>query len=357
MRDLNRFQGCLVGGAVGDALGYGIEFTKEPELFGTWGPEGLRAYKLVDGVAPISDDTQMTLFTGAGLLTDRALGREDPIFSINEAYLDWYRTQRAAFSPAHTGHSWLMNVPALYAARLPGTTCLGALGAGGMGTPEQPINDSKGCGGVMRVAPIGLYRGDTGTDFAYIDRLGAGAAALTHGHPLGWLSAAMLVDMIHCVAQEDASLPEAVAHAIATVPPLYPRAEQDAAYQSELLEQAVTLAAGTQKPLDAIHALGEGWVGEEALAIGVYCALRCPDSFEDAVILSVNHRGDSDSTGAVLGNLLGAKLGLQGIPERFLRDLELKDVILTLAQDLWQGGNPEDPVFRAKYADATWAPA
>ena len=356
MRDLDRFQGCLVGGAVGDALGYAIEFDKEPAIFREYGPEGIRDYKLVGGRAEISDDTQMTLFTAAGLLADRALGTNDPVRAINEAYLDWYQTQQHARFREPRRNSWLMDVPGLYDRRAPGNACLGALESGGMGTPEKPINHSKGCGGVMRVAPIGLYWGDTGTDFPYIDRIGAGAAALTHGHPLGWLSSAMLVDMIHCIAQEDASIPDAVRHAIAAVPPLYPQAAEDAACQVELLERAMALETADEEPLKAIHALGEGWVGEEALAIAVYCALRFPDCFEEAVILSVNHKGDSDSTGAVLGNLLGAKLGLKGIPERFLQPLELKDVILTVAEDLWKGGDPADPAFRAKYGGTDRTP-
>ena len=59
--------------------------------------------------------------------------------------------------------------------------------------------------------------------------------------------------------------------------------------------------------------------------------------FDKALIASVNHKGDSDSTGAVTGNILGAKLGLAGIPEKYTGNLELKDVILRVADDLWRG--------------------
>ena len=84
-------------------------------------------------------------------------------------------------------------------------------------------------------------------------------------------------------------------------------------------------------------ALGEGWVGEEALAIGLYCALKYLDNFEEAMISSVNHVGDSDSTGAVTGNILGAAIGYDAIPHFYNDDVELLDVILHMADDLYLG--------------------
>ena len=86
--------------------------------------------------------------------------------------------------------------------------------------------------------------------------------------------------------------------------------------------------------LDAIHQLGEGWVGEETLAIAIYCALRHENDFDKALTASVNHRGDSDSTGSVTGNILGAYLGLQTIPEKYLKNLELRKTIMMVAERL-----------------------
>ena len=98
--------------------------------------------------------------------------------------------------------------------------------------------------------------------------------------------------------------------------------------------------------LAAIHKLGEGWVGEEAIAIAVYCAIRHEDDFEAAICAAVNHGGDSDSTGAICGNIMGAKLGYDAIPEYYKgENLELHDVICKIAEALWaknhnqNGGN------------------
>jgi ADP-ribosylglycohydrolase len=80
--------------------------------------------------------------------------------------------------------------------------------------------------------------------------------------------------------------------------------------------------------------LGEGWVAEEALAIGVYCALAAGEDFAAGVRLAVNHGGDSDSTGAIAGNLLGTALGVSAIPQRWLDKLELRTEIETIADDM-----------------------
>jgi len=84
----------------------------------------------------------------------------------------------------------------------------------------------------------------------------------------------------------------------------------------------------------AIKILGEGWVGEEALAIAVYCSLRHRDDFRKAIIAAVNHSGDSDSTGAIAGNILGAYLGLSSIPEKWVKKLEIREAIVKIADEI-----------------------
>ena len=358
MRDLDKFRGCLIGGAAGDALGYAVEFMRENRIFARYGEKGITEYELRDGVGEISDDTQMTLFTAAGLLNGTTRNRLDGTAKpfaeyIRKNYLDWRRTQVEGY-PLKGGNrcSWLADVPGLFDRRAPGNTCMGALGDGGRGTLDRPVNHSKGCGGVMRVAPVGLYFNDRGTDVREIARIGAQAAAITHGHTLGWMPAAALAQIVHEVSQDGVGVREATQHALETAAEMWPETE-DRKYFLELMNGALTLAGQDGNDLEAIHALGEGWVAEETLAIAVYCAVKYEDDFERALIAAVNHNGDSDSTGAVAGNILGAKLGLAGIPEKYKEKLELKDVILETADDLWRDcpENPEDdPAWLEKYA-------
>lgn len=365
MRDLNKFKGCLIGGAVGDALGYAVEFLSASDIFKKYGENGITEYELHNGIAEISDDTQMTLFTATGLLVGTTRGMTRGIMGdyaecyIAYSYRDWYRTQTEKYPlPEEYHYSWLVNIPEMFSCRAPGNTCLSALAQGGNGTLENPLNNSKGCGGVMRVAPIGLYFCDKRHEPEEIDIIGAKAAALTHGHELGYVPAAMIVHIISRISEHSDTILEAVNDAISIVPGIFPESK----YMGELLElleKAVALSAENTDDLDAIRQLGEGWVAEETLAIAVYCALKYSDNFEKGIIASVNHDGDSDSTGAVAGNILGAALGIDAIPQKYLDKLELKDVILEIAEDLHHDCQiseygPRDNLWESKYIEMAY---
>lgn len=331
-RDRAHFRGCLLGGAVGDALGAPVEFMSLSAIRQTYGPGGIADFTPAYGkLGAITDDTQMTLFTAEGVLRARSardgaasLGSTDV---VHRAYLRWLRTQ-VYHAPGEGGgdvSGWLVGVPELNARRAPGTTCLGALVSGRAGTVAEPINTSKGCGGVMRAAPAGLI-GD-GDPF----RLGCETAAITHGHPSGYLAAGCLALMIDRIISGEA-IGEAVAAARARVAREPGHGEVSAA-----LDNAMRAAEQGPATADRVESLGAGWVADEALGIAVYCALAAADAFEQGVRLAVNHGGDSDSTGAIAGTLLGAALGVAAIPERWLANVELRDVIERVADDLVVG--------------------
>ena len=126
------------------------------------------------------------------------------------------------------------------------------------------------------------------------------------------------------------------------------------------MNKAVWSARGNMDDLAAIRELGEGWVAEETLAIAVYCAIRYQQDFRKAITVSVNHDGDSDSTGAVTGNILGAYLGFEKIPLKYIEPLELKEVIEEIAVDLYEDckmseyGNYHDEKWYAKYCTGTY---
>ncbi len=366
MRDLNKFKGCLIGGAVGDALGYAVEFMPASSIFQKYGISGITEYELHNGIAEISDDTQMTLFTATGLLVGTTEGMIRGIMgdyaecSIAAGYRDWYRTQTEKYPlPEKSHNSWPINIPEMFSRRAPGNTCLSALAQGGKGTLENPLNNSKGCGGIMRVAPIGLYFCDKQYKPEETDMIGAKAAALTHGHELGYIPAAMLVHIILRISEYGDTISEAVMDAMRMMPNIFPKAK----HMNELLaliQKAVALSAENVNDLEAIRQLGEGWVAEETLAIAVYCALKYSGDFEKGIIASVNHDGDSDSTGAVTGNILGAALGFDAIPQKYLDKLELKDIILEIAEDLHHdcpitGHDPLDSLWESKYISMSYS--
>ena len=347
-RDRDHLRGCLLGGAVGDALGAPVEFLSLARIRSRFGATGIRDLAAAFGrVGAITDDTQMTLFTAEGLLRAAVRGYEKgichPPSVIHHAYLRWLWTQgeptRAALPAMWSGghpDGWLAGLPSLRSRRAPGTTCLSALHAEEPGTPERPINDSKGCGGVMRVAPVGLTT--EGDAF----RLGCESAAITHGHPSGFLSAGFLAAMLRGVI-DGAGLPESIARALRLLEK-QPRHEET----SRAVRRALEAVQSRPATAETVESLGGGWVAEEALAISLFCALASPGDFEAGVTLAVNHGGDSDSTGAITGNVLGALLGEDAIPRRWLEELELREEIGSLADDLLVGYRDDDD-WRARY--------
>lgn len=370
MKDINKYRGCLIGGAAGDALGYAVEFLQANQIFQRYGRKGITEYRLVDGVAHISDDTQMSLFTANGLLLataqdDQGWKADSYVDFIALSYRDWLETQVGTYSFGSDAYStWLINVPQLRQCRAPGMTCLSALRGDRLGALEDkhPINQSKGCGGVMRVAPIGLYLHER-FSADEIDMIGATAAALTHAHELGYIPAAMLVHIIDMISHDETSgLLPAIIDSLATMKRLFPHA-QHMDDLSMLVEKAIDLANKDMNDVDAIQQLGGGWVAEETLAIAIYCSLKYQNDFDQAIIASVNHSGDSDSTGAITGNILGAYLGFEAIPAKYIDHLEIKDIILEIADDLYhdctisEGKDAVDPKWLQKYVSCDYVPS
>lgn len=364
---LDAIRGCLLGGAAGDALGYAVEFVEDYVIFELYGQNGITEYAL-DGIthkAPISDDTQMTLFTANGLLVgDTRMcmrGTQSPPRAyVALAYQDWLYTQMGSYEKrAERGceqHSWLCDVSELYARRAPGSTCLSALmQASRAGYVDSfilnPINNSKGCGGVMRVAPVALnYQ----TDIEALDMEAAEIAAITHGHSLGYMPAAVLCHIINRIVfppERKMALKDIIIEAKETIEKLF----FDDAHIDELtdiIERAITLSENASDDLENIRALGQGWVAEEALAIAVYCSLKYADDFSDGIIAAVNHSGDSDSTGAITGNILGALVGCNAIDEKWKKNLECADIILEIADDICYGCQMSE---YSPYFDSSWA--
>ncbi len=370
MGNIDKYRGCLLGGAAGDALGYAIEFDREEAIAARYGSRGIRNYRLDKrGLAPFSDDTQMTLYTANSLLCSlAALSAQASSYAqasggtqtsggtqasdgapalvsptalaayapaqMAQFYVEWMYTQVSPY-PLAEPKAWISNLPELFASRAPGVTCMNACEA--MANGAKAVNNSKGCGGIMRMAPVGLINTCPNFSGVELQRLGAQLSELTHCHELGWMPAGVFAHIVSLLARDEASsVREAATQALNTLPEAFPNAHYLGQLQ-ELLRYTLRLADSDIPDLEAIHALGEGWVAEEALAIGLLCSLRHENDFEGAITSAVNHGGDSDSTGAIAGNIVGAHLGLAGIPQHYLEHLELRDTISKIADDLFAG--------------------
>lgn len=336
----DKCRGSLVGGAVGDALGYEVEFMSLSSIIKRFSNKGITRYVLHNGVAEFSDDTQMTLFAAEGLMNgiiNTKSGRPDAILPyIKDAYLAWYKTQTEVPNPV-TG-SWLSNIKALWSRRAPGNTCMGALDNLSRGLEVR--NDSKGCGGVMRVAPIGIFNGVHRNlyDYEKTAHLAGWSAEITHHHIASTLASALKATTVeNCIQDEKVDrtiFGWIVDGGLSLMREYFPGHDDELREFITLMKRAMELGKSYVPEREAIRELGEGWVGDEALAIAIFSVMRHIDNFEDCIVCAVNHDGDSDSTGAIAGNIIGAILGYSAIPQYYLDNLEIEPVVVSVADDL-----------------------
>ncbi len=380
LRDI--FMGCILGGAFGDALGYPIEFLNWRGIREKYGPKGVQNWNTY-GRRLISDDTQMTLYTMDALSTGifrvhyKGIGGEITEY-IGMGYLDWYAGQAGMMEcPNHSRFAPLFELPGVNAWRAPGNACMSALReiyaarkeqmVPFMAVVDRPVNKSKGCGGVMRVAPLGLMLQNCWKYFGKRSPAEAArqAAAITHGHPLGFLPAAFLGQLIYDIrrARRDTqtrdfghgiittaqkhTLSEIVTETVRWFLAEYPCAETTQLI--DLITKARIKAIDGGDDVKIIEEIGGGWVGDEALAIAIYACERYPDDFPAAMRCAVNHSGDSDSTGSIAGNILGAYLGFAKMDEQLqeagmdIRDIELfSEMTQLIERALHATGWPED---------------
>jgi len=287
----------------------------------------------------ITDDTQMTLFAAEGIIRagDARWDENAPalVKEVQAAFLRWFCTQDGGDPEkiASSTAGWLVAERGLHHRRAPGTTCMSALqaqvGAKTLASVTSVLNESKGCGAVMRAAPFGLAARTRTQAFRWARDTGA----ITHGHPSGYLSAGHFAAVIWGVSRSE-PLPMAIAQANVLLQG-EPRHEETSAAVSK----ATLLISSGPPSAAAIESLGGAWVGEEALAIALLCAATCADGSPEAVAAalwrSVAHAGDSDSTGSMVGNLLGAMHGIESLPAGWLDELELRGVIDRVARDLY----------------------
>lgn len=352
----DRIRGAMIGCAAGDALGYPVKVLSEAAIVERYGLRGITAYDLDEnGTARITADAQLMLLSANGILfahTRGALrGIMAPVYQYFDAfYMDWYRLQTEK-QPRRARCGWINAYPALSAKRAPSPTSMRVFSSDKFGSMDEPVNDSKGSGCLLRAVPIGLSYSD---DPAYILDLAANTAALTHGNEVAWVASGVLALIISLIIHQELSIAEAVNETLKALDKSFPDSRKAVHELLSSIWSARPLATSASSDLDAIHALGEGWVSNEALAIGILCALRYENDIAGAMTFAANHGGNSSTTAAIAGMLVGARIGFNAIPDRFVDRLELVDVILELADDVttdcpMSDWGPSNPVWEHKY--------
>lgn len=349
----DRVRGCLLGGAVADALGAPLEFRNSRDIVARYGPLGLRDVVPLHGtLGAITDDTQLMLFAAEALLRARVMSHgyrpHYPPTILRNAFRRWLMTQRHIGPPPEhldRARGWLLDIPDLWAERQPDKITLLALKRRGLGTPEDAITESAGSGAMARCAPAGMFHQDDPF------RLGCEIVAITHGHPhaivAGGYMAVIIGQLMH-----GTTIRVAVEAAISRGKFVPGQNEPMLTVRSAMVRADQVRFAGIDPAWLELEQLGDGTRAQDALAMAVYCAMCHPepttDSFEKAVGLAVNHSGNSVTVGVLTGQILGTMHGMAVIPPRWLASLELRDVIMAMAEDLAAEHSP-GPEWKLRY--------
>lgn len=330
----SRVKGCLLGGACGDALGYPVEHKSLSDIYDAYGEEGLCEMQLENGIARITDDTQMTIYTAQGLIhaADKNNDYAGFVSEVHLSYLRWISSLLKNENEIVSMYSHLYSSQALLENDLlneansgldvkmcRGGSTFDALLSGERYSIDYPPEEGCRCGTIMRCAPIGVYCHDK-PECAF--RLGRDCGVLTHGCPSAYLASGfmcMLLSYLLCGKDLEWSIDQCMEY-------LFTQKDSTSLYNK--LEKGIRLAKEpSPKAIDDIRSIGKGWRADENLAISLYCVLRYKRNVKAALIAAVNHSGDSDSVGAVCGNIIGAYAGYEAIPEEYLDHLQFKELL------------------------------
>ncbi|GAA1501220.1 ADP-ribosylglycohydrolase family protein [Streptomyces synnematoformans] len=347
----SRVRGCLLGGAIGDALGAGVADASLAEIRAGHGPQGVVDFAPAHGRrGAVTAGTQMGLFTVDGLIraqVRRDGGRWHPPTDVHAAHRRWYATQKDWGPDERKAEDgWLAREEWLYAQRGAPRSCLRGLADDRMGTLQQPRNpEAKDPGAVVRSAPFGLL---VGWEPQLVFQLAAECATQTHGHPTGYLAAGAYAVVVHGLARGDA--PEAAVRRALEILAGRPGHDETTAAVRAAVDgggPGQPGAAGQPGPggppgpagqpppglgPEQVERLSPGETAAEAVAVALYCALAAAD-VRHGLLLAVNHGGGSDTTGALCGSLLGAQHGETALPPAWVAEVEGRGTILQLADD------------------------
>lgn len=335
---VSAYRGCLLGLAVGDAMGYTVDKKTWDEICEDYGPNGLLGYDLVNGSADITSYTQLTSFLSNGLLLGAIRGDPEKYSRYMALGLrEWAKSQQFRGTSEKT-FCWLAQVPGMRRRHCMDTRMLDALNRETLGTPERPVLQSALPGAVTAAIGVGLCQEAARLDRQQLGRLGAEAVAFTHGDPEAWLAGAFLAYSIAVILQNpDMHLSRIFTAAARAVEEQFGSAYPQAMALADKVEKAIELTKDPElSPLAAMTLLG-CTTASECVAGSVYAAMIHMANFDEAMIVAVNHSGRSAAVGAITGALLGARLGEEALPEFYLESLESADVLRELAEDLAQG--------------------
>lgn len=332
------YRGCLLGLAVGDALGHTVNEKTWDEICEDYGPDGLLGYDLANGYANVSSHTQTAAYVANGLLVGFSRSKCDSYLRyINLSLREWAKRQHFPRDPG-SSPLWVSKLPSLRRRHCLDARMLDILRLETPGTVDAPINRSAAPGALTSAVAIGLFFNPQRMEPAQIGIMTAETIALTHGAPEAFLSGVVLAYSIAGILQEPQSpLEEQFTQALHAMQMQFGNRFPEADQVARHVQRAILLSHNDALiPRQGMEQL-DCRSSAQCLAGAIYTSLCNPEDFDSAMITAINHSGLSAAVGAVVGAILGAKLGIDALQDFYLESLEPKDALIQLADDLSRG--------------------
>ena len=313
---MEKLQEIIQAGAIGDAFGYQVEFDNIIRIIDKYGSNGIK-YKISDEL-PASDDTQMTLFLWEGVneyIKDNSQYDLNSFIILAHKYFkNWYRTQTTKYN--EDIKEGLLSYKSLFKRQAPGTTCMTALGNHASRSVHMKINDSKGCGNVMRVAPLILLKSHYSLTSEQLFEVAVHQAAITHGNDEGMSATGFFTLLLDDLKNKN-GFDFSFKNALNITEKLKPNGFVE--YIKQIYKKCNENNLFEQDEL--IKEIGSGWIADEAVGVALYCSIKA-QKFSDCLEVSTNHSGDSDSTASMAAQLYVAHHGLNKEDILFKTDLD-----------------------------------
>ena len=337
-KNTSRYVGCLLGLAVGDAMGYTVDEQTWDQIQENYGPNGLLGYDLQNDYAEVTSYTQIAAFVANGLLLGVTRSKPDAYLRhVIVALREWAKRQHFPRDPGKSW-CWVAQKPALRRRHCRDPWMLDAFRFENLGTIQRPINKADSPGAITGAAAIALFYNPQRLEPAQLGGLTAATAALTHGNPIAWLSAVALTYGLAGILQEpEVSAADHFRQAADVMEQQFGERYVLAGQIADQIRTAIDLAEKDDRDRRADMEAFVCDTAAQCLQGAVYAAIACPEDFDSAMILAVNHSGRSAAVGAITGAILGARLGSEALPEFYLESLEPIEELRELAADLALG--------------------
>ncbi len=334
---ISAYRGCLLGLAVGDAMGYTVNYKSLEEICADYGPNGLLGYDLVNGCAEITAYTHIAAYVCNALLVGITKGRTDAAMEyVRMGLREWARSQMFHRDPEKT-QCWVAQLPNMRKGHCRDLRMVDNLRQDIFGSLQQRTKPNVSPSTLTAAVAVGMFYDSRWLTPRGVGTMGAETIALTHGSEEAFLSGAMIAYMIAGILQ-DSKMPlrEQFLFAASAVDEQFDNNYPTASELADTVRRAVQLSKSDMPHQAAMESL-KCRTAPECIAGAVYACLASGGDFDSTMIIAVNHSGESAAVGALAGALLGAKLGEEALPEFYLESLEQRFPLGALAEDMAKG--------------------